>query len=268
MYNLITSLIIIALFLGGCAKSPVVPKRSMVSISSEADYLDFIDTRLNSLETFQGSGKLKITNSRKSDSATSAILIKTPDSLRLESFSILGQAVFFFTSREDSFSIYIPKENKYFKGANTLENIQKVLPLNVSIEEFSSYLVGDFKKNKDDSKVIKFLEDRNIYKIYYQSENKKVLWLDPESLTITRCAVYDSDDELKTIVSYSNFKDIEGLSFPMSISMKFLDLDAKIEVDYDEVTVNNGIKDKLFMLDVPEKAAVIDLDDHEKVFSE
>jgi outer membrane lipoprotein-sorting protein len=145
-------------------------------------------------------------------------------------------------------------------GENTPTNVQKVLPLDVSVEEFLNYLVGNFKSDESDSVVIKFLEEKKVYNIYYHGKNKRVLWLDPETLTITRCTVYDEEEELRSIVTYSDFEEIEGIMFPMDISIKFPNLDARIEVRYDEVEINDKLKDTIFTLDVPEKARIIDLD--------
>ncbi len=243
-----------------CAAQKELTKPQPGVAFSEEDYLNLIDARTQSFQSFQGSGKLKISNSTKSDSATGVILIKRPGKVRLESFSFFGQAIFFFASQKDTFSIFIPKENKFFTGANSLENIQKVLPLDVSVDEFSYYLLGGVRKNDDDSVVIKFLEDRNIYKIYYYGEDKKVLWFDPEFQVITKCAVFNSDDDLISVVNFSRFNEVQGAMMPMLITIKFLELDAKIEVEYDQATINGDIKDEMFRLDVPGGARVIDLD--------
>lgn len=261
IYNLI-SLILISALLSSCAvKKSALVKPVDIELVTDADYLAYISIRLAGLKTFQGAGEFKISNSEKSDSATCALLIKRPDGMRLESYSTFGQAVFFFASKGDSFSMFVPSESAYLTGENTVENLKKVLPLNITIDEFSNYLIGNFKKNEDDSVVVKYLEDKKEYKIYLYSDEQTVLWFDPERLVITRCAVYNLSGEMKTLVTYSDFKDVGGMRFPMSILIKFIDIDARIEIDYDDVSVNEEIEDKMFMLDVPEKAEFISLDE-------
>ena len=251
--------IFFAILLGGCGAGDTALKGQKISFTNDADYIKYLDNRLNSLKTFQGSGKFKITNSKKSDSATCALLIKKPDSIRLESFSLFGDAVFYFASKKDTFSIFIPKENRFFTGENTVKNIKKVLPIDVPIDEFSDYLIGNFSRGDDDNVVIKFLEDQHVYKVYYYGKEHKVLWLDPETLTITKCTIADVDDNYKATVNYSAFKEIDGMVFPMKISINFPDLDAEIDASYDDISVNTEMQDTLFTLEAPEKAEIINL---------
>jgi outer membrane lipoprotein-sorting protein len=258
---IVISVISWTFFLSGCARDKgLAEQAAKISFYSEVDYLKVIDERLGKIETFQGKGKLKISNSKKSDSATGIIIIRKPDSIRLESFSLFGQAVFFFVSRYDSFSVFTPKDNKYFMGKNTIENIRKVLPLDISIKELCHYLLGEFHKKEDDSVIIKFLEDSKMYKVYYYGDVNRVVWFDPEISVIKKCIVYDSNEEIKTLVTYSKFKEIEGIMLPMYVSIKLPYLDAKIEVNYDEVTLNEKIKSKMFVLDVPDDVNIINLD--------
>jgi outer membrane lipoprotein-sorting protein len=258
---IIISIISLPFFLSGCVKQRVIAEQAAdISFRTDVDYLEVIDERFSKLNTFQGKGKLKISNSKKSDSATGIFVIKKPDSIRLESFSVFGQAVFFLASNYDSFSVFIPSENNYYTGQNTLENIKKVLPLDTSIKDFSYYLIGEFRKDEGDNAIVKFLEDRKIYKIYFYGDENKVIYFDPEFSVIKKCVVYDSEEEIKSLITYSEFEDVDGIMLPMHISIKFPRLDARIEVDYDEITLNESIKSKLFVLDTPDDVNIINLD--------
>ena len=260
--NYIVYIMLSTILFSGCTTKGIVVPAKGLSFDSDVDYVKYLETRLDNLKTFKAGGDLKISNSKKSDSATSAILIKTPNDIRIESYSVFGQSVFFFTSKKDSFSIFVPKENKYFSGANSIENLKKVLPLDVTIDEFMSYLTGNFLKSDSDNVVVKFLEDKKVYKIYYHNadESKKVIWLDRASLTVTRCAVYNDYGDIKSTATYSDFEKIEGMMFPKVITIKFPEIDAKIDVKYDDITVNSEIKDELFTLEIPRKAKVVILD--------
>lgn len=253
-----------------CTKNNIKPKYGIGSYSTDADYLKVIDSRLGKITTFQGSGKLRISNSKKSDSATGVIIIKKPDSIRLESFSaFFGRAIFFFVSKADTFSIYIPNENKYFFGKNTLSNISKALPLDISISDFSSYMLGEFKRGEHDNVVVKFLEETNTYKIYFYGEDSQtVLWFDPEFSVVTKCVVYDSNEDVQTIVTYAKFKETNDIIMPMEISIKFPYLDAKIDIEYDEITINDSVRNELFNLEAPESALQIDLDSEKVMIDE
>ena len=258
---IIISIISLPFFFSGCVKQRVIAEQTAdVSFSTEVDYVKVIDERLSKLETFQGKGKLKISNSEKSDSATGVIVIKKPDSIRLESFSVFGQAVLFLASKYDSFSVFIPKENNYYTGQNTLENVKKVLPIDTLIEDFCYYLLGEFRRKESDNVVVKFLEDSKIYKIYFYGDENKVVYFDPKSHVIKKCIVFDSKEEVKSSIAYSKYEDVDGIMFPMHVSIKFPHLDAKIEVDYDEVALNEDVKSSLFVLNPPDDVNIINLD--------
>ncbi len=264
----------LATLFGGCSCLTVKPPKPMetvdapdkltnVSYATDEDYIKIIGDRLAKVKTFTGSGKLMITGSDKTDSATGNIVIARPDSLRLEGFtSLFGKAIFFLASKKDRFAIYVPNDKKYYKGRNTVENIQKILPIDISISDFSDFLLGDVRKHDGDKFKIKFLEDTNVYKIYFYGVDgsKRELWFDPALKVIKKCAVFDDYDELKAMIKYSDFKEFDGHLMPMSIAVKFPMLDTRIDVEYEDVKINGKVSRKLFNLKVPKKAKIINLD--------
>lgn len=178
-------LIITAVAVSGCASQ---------QIANYPAVYDSPEAALKAVATNIGSGaitataKIEIIAEGKRYPLKAALMIKRPDSLRLESIPMIGPPDFFISLAAGEMRIFMPSRGSFYKGAATPHNISRFLHISVSATELVSLLLGLPPDNETGERKLSGRQEENLYRIDQQTEDKGKLslWIDPSTNTIVR----------------------------------------------------------------------------------
>ena len=130
---------------GGCATAP--PRRPVADDARRA--LALLDARRQEFTDLRTLADIVLTRDRETLRFTGALLVKGPDSVRLEALSPLGQPYFLVTVHEGQLTAYDATKNAARVGPATAETIARVLGLPLDADALVAVLAGRAVPPKD-----------------------------------------------------------------------------------------------------------------------
>ncbi|HME56882.1 MAG TPA: DUF4292 domain-containing protein [Terracidiphilus sp.] len=208
------------------------------------------------------------------------ILMRKPEMLRVYGrVPVVGTRMFDMTSDGKSFMLFIPSKNKAVKGANALKK--------KSDNQIENMRPGFFF----DAMVVRGLGPDDLYGVVMDSETvedeaRKHLYNIPEyilsisrskpksqQLTTVRVVVfhrddmlpyeqdlYDSEGNLETQVTYSDYKDFDSVKYPSTITIKRPLEEYQLVLTVESMQQNMTLTDDQFQIKIPEGTQIQNLE--------
>ncbi len=246
-----------------------------------------INQRWEALETLNASveiqaSALKTTEGVAKDYTTfpAIILMRKPESLRVYArVPVIRIPMFDMASDGKNFTLYIPSKNKAIKGpnvlrkksANSLENLrpafffEAMMVRGLDPDDFYS-VVADTETVEDAAKKHLFIVPEYILNITRKKPDSqqlipvRVVTFHRSDLLPYEQDIYDSEGNLETHVTYSNYQDFGGGEFPSLVTIKRPQEDKQIVMTIDKVTQNMTLNDDQFVVKVPEGTEIQNLE--------
>jgi outer membrane lipoprotein-sorting protein len=263
----------------GVKRTVTVPTAPRIAQAKTATYdqlianLEKYTDRINSLVstdmrvTFT-SGRVESGKLQEYRSAPGYILLKRPDSIRLNVQNPLTKtSIVELVSLGDQFAVWYPRENKFFTGRNSAKELDVEGTPTFSARPshiFEAILPQKIAASGSQTR-ISLEEDRDAQTKYYvltfyretgktRLEPIRRLWIDRADLSVSRQFVYGEQGTVVSMIQYSDLTTVDGLLLPLSIRIE-RPIDGYIlEMHFRTWRVNSDVPESSFVLNPPEGA--------------
>jgi len=284
-----TLVVLLALPLGGCLFRSHKPQVLLTNqplktatieqlaafINEQAGKVKTLNATVNIAASTGGSKKGKITDYKE---IKGYILVRQPNMLRMIGLMpIVRNRAFDMVSDGQNFKLWIPPQNKFVIGSNTVGHpsqnpMENLRPQHI----YESLLLHQIDPEHD----IAVLEQGN-QTIQDPKTKKSVLqpdyvvdvvtrvdqtWYLSRRITFSRVdlmpirqRVYDRNGYVATDARYEGFKDYNGLAFPSTINIWRPQEEYSVTLIIEKLTINQPLTDEQFALNQPPGAQVVDL---------
>jgi outer membrane lipoprotein-sorting protein len=195
------------------------------------------------------------------------VLISKPNMFR-----IIGQApvvrslVFDMTTDSTKFEIYFPTRNKLVTGLNKMERPSANKLENIRPQHLFDALVvhpvgqGDraVLENRTDETDASYI----VHILRGTGQNLKLarnLWFERVGLRLTRQVIFDPKGDIVSDARYDDYKPVQGVSFPHSITITRPADEYGIKLTVEKVELNKEIADEKFVLTPPAGTETFDM---------
>ncbi len=244
-------------------------------INSQAAQIHTLNATVDITAASGGSKKGKITTYKE---IRGYILVRQPSLLRMIGLMpIVRNRAFDMVSDGTSFKLWIPPENKFITGSNTiitpspkpLENLRPqhiydallLHPIDpqhdIAVLEQGNRTLVDPKTKKTE------LEPDYMVDVISRANGgwylSRKITFSREDLTPVRQRVYDLNGYLATDATYSNFKNYEGVVFPSTISIWRPQEEYSVTLTILKLVINQPLTNDQFALNQPPGSQLIHL---------
>jgi outer membrane lipoprotein-sorting protein len=247
-----------SLQLSACATlPPVLPPQ----LPTPEYLLERVGARLQPLQGLKGLAQVKVSSIGRKFQAQEVLIVHRPAFLRVESLGPLGTPQLYLVSDGHELSLYIPGENRYYRGQATVRHLSSVLPVALEPEEVVAFLLGGVPLTDYDRSSVRADREENLWILDLISTSRGVrqsLWIHPQSYQILRAEFQGPGSSHR--LAFADFQQVQGLLFPKRIYFTSLESRAQISVEYQDVELNPDWKREDFHLPVPREAEVLPLE--------
>lgn len=222
----------------------------------------------NAMRVTFTSGRIESGKLQEYRSAPGYILLKRPDSIRLNVQNPLTKtSIVELVSVGDQFSVWYPRENKFYLGKNSARELEvegapsfSARPSHIFEAVFPQKLAF-----KESGYRIAMEEDRDLTTKYYvltvfreagdaKLEPVRKLWVDRSDLSVARQVVYGERGVVVSIIQYSNLVPADGVLLPLSIRIERPVDGYILDMQFRSWRVNTELPDTAFVLNPPSGA--------------
>jgi len=245
-------------FVGGCARTVSMPPPAPVTLEQVISWLASRDKKADSLKAY---ASVTVTDGDRRQSFRAALILKKPQSLRLEILNPLHQPVQYFVCNQRQITAYKPGEKQAFQGDPTSLNVYRLLGIRVEIAEFVSALLGlpPIPNYYDRFKLLGGeLSPRPVLDACFEDKGCPYrLWIDPWLRYPVRLGQNKEDS---WIINWSDFSLMQDYYLPGHIEMLRNDQDFGLEITYSNPQLNPELEDTAFNLELPPGVEIASLD--------
>ena len=232
-------------------------------ITSSSEILRKVEMRQRTINDLKGIAKMKVINVERKYSFKEVIIARRPSSLRMETLGVFGQPLLFLTARDGRLSILSLKENTFYQGEVTPENLSIFFPVSLRSKDLFPLLLGGVSFVDYIGIDSEFLGKENLYLVKQLGRGgaaRQLLWIEPFNFTVVKSEAYDLSGNLVFRVKFDEFTKLNGHLFPMSTNIQLPLSSTAIKIDYSDLEVNTGVSESSFNLVIPPGAKVVNMD--------
>ena len=230
-------------------------------LPSAQELLARLDARRQAITGLRGLAKVSYRDAHEKGSATQAVALAAPDRFRLELFSLLGVAAI-HTCDGQRLAAYFPRDRVLYRGVASPFNIARLTQVLLSAREITRLLMGlpPFPLEGTGAPVRR--EPAGAYRLDFRRADGSLITLrfDPETLRLTGWAVRDAAGTLQAQGELGDYRQVQGIFFPFSISLSDAQGAQQVALAYQEVSVGPAPSAALFRLDLPAGVEEVDID--------
>jgi outer membrane lipoprotein-sorting protein len=214
------------------------------------------------------SGKVESGKLQEYRSAPGYVLLKRPDSLRLNIQNPLTKtSIIELASTGDEFGLWYPRDNKYFVGRNSagefvVEGSENSPVFAARPSHIYEAIIPQTIALDDPRVRVSLEEDQDATAKYYvlsilQDVGQKRLrplrrlWIERSELGVVKQQTFEEDGSIASLIQYSNFTPVEGLRLPLSIHIERPSDGYVLDMQFKSWRVNPEIPPTAFVLSPP-----------------
>ena len=232
-------------------------------IISSNEILRKVEMGQRTINDLKGIAKMKVIHVERKYAFKEVIIARRPSSLRMETLGVFGQPLLFLTARDGRLSILSLKDNTFYQGEVTPENLSIFFPVSLGSKDLFPILLGGVSFVDYVGIDSEFLGKENLYLVKLlgrEGASKQLLWIEPFNFTVVKSEAYDLSGNLVFRVKFDEFTRLNGHLFPMSTNIQLPLSSTAINIDYSDLEVNAGVSESSFNLDIPPGAKVVNMD--------
>jgi outer membrane lipoprotein-sorting protein len=240
-------------------ENPIPIGEGIATRVTTVEVLQQIEQRQNQFESLSGWGKIGIQNWEERYRFNQAFVLQKPGSFRLETLGALDQPAVFLTSNEMILSFYTKKENKFYTGVASQENLFKLSSLNFSVADTIRVLSGNPPRlSQVNSEWGMPLNEETYYieRTSIQDEIMQRIWFDTTTMTISKVQEYMLRNGILFVdIDFKEYRDTQGgYPVPAKILIDRPFDKTRVEVKYTSMLTNQPIDQTLFTFTPPADA--------------
>ncbi len=253
--------LVFLLLLGGCATGKTVAPLEPKGFPSPQAALAAIKPPDNMDTLYRMTAKVSILSPQGKLNFRLAIIMQSPDKLRIESIPILGPPDFFLAAQKGHFKVYLPGTQEFITGKATPDNLVRFLPLSWSADRWMAILRGHGPDISPESINLRGKMEDLLYRVDVLARDsiRESIWINPERNRLEKAELLISEG-LKETVIFTAFRQINGRDFPGHIRIESEE-GKTIGIMYETIEAATEIPDDLFLLLPPTDASMTSLPD-------
>jgi outer membrane lipoprotein-sorting protein len=215
--------------------------------------------RQSQVVTLEGDSKLHVDSPQGSGTLSMFVAIQRPGLIHLETSDFFNRPVAMLVSDGKRFGLYQAQGNTYYQGPASPENVSRFLPVVLPSEELVAVMLGQAPLLPPERMTLELNEKERVYVLtLFRGAARQTLRVDPKYLRILKSEVrgvpgYD--------LAFDDFKQRGNLLFPGKVSLDAEAAQTKLELRYQQVTLNGRPDLTLYELGAPEGAKVVEVDE-------
>ena len=221
-----------------------------------------------SLRVTFSAGRLDSGSLKEYRSAPGYVLLRRPDSIRVNIQNpITKTTILELLSGGNDFSVWYPRENKFFTGSNSAGELElegqpgfsarpahmfeAILPYDMSVDSPGARIA--FEEGQDATTKYYVLS------LYQEAGGARLapvrrLWIDRWDLSVSRLETFSADGAKVSTVQYSSIVETNGFQLPLIIRMERPIDGYLLEMRFRDWRVNPEVPESAFVLSPPEGA--------------
>lgn len=244
------------LMLAGCVPHPSAP--AVLPPATPATLLRRLERDAQAFRSLKGAAKVEVTRAGKSFSVTQALFAQEPDHLRAEALNFFGQPVWLMATNGTELSVLALSEGKFYQGAATPANLQRILRLPLSLPALVSFLLYRVPLiDHDRQGLLSGEKDGYLLSLQGGEGRRQRLRFDGKLRLVE--TDYFAGSHLLLQVTYGSFTSQDGRFFPQRVSLKIPPAKTEATVVFSDVRTNVPISESRFTLTPPAGVRVLPL---------
>jgi len=214
--------------------------------------LDALDRRWRQFEDLRTRVEITVRRGSHVQRLLGVLLLKSPDSLRLEAFAPWGQPFLLLAANAESFILYQVTENRAVVGPASSRAIDRWLGLSLEPAELVAILAGHVLPMKAPrSGTLRPSDGLGPALELSGAEQAQRIWLDPETLVVRQAEWTGKGIRLR--VRYDGGGSVDP---PTALTLTALDHPLAVSIRYQEPEAGIGLPAELFRLTLPEHTEI------------
>ncbi len=250
----------------GCPRQITEPDDALESTEQlrgavDARLDDIHDARFNdvTLEYFGDGERVRVRQ---------LLLVEKPDRLRVQTRLPASEEILsLLVSDGDTFALHERDENKYYTGRPTRENINRLLPVDLSSRDVVSVMLGgapwDRFDDTGDDPQMEWDSSEGKYRYYVETDDggELAMYIRHNDFAVVDVEQTDADGQMEYSFSTENWQTLEGVNLPTYRRFQWPDRDLDFSLDVGDTELNIGFDETLFQFPPPPGSTVIELRD-------
>jgi hypothetical protein len=251
--NVFVAAVVVMIAIAGCAPRRSVPPPDVVLLSPE-QVLEKIFKRSRGLKGVKGTAKISVDAPNGRYVRNVAIVVKQPDSLRVDALPYFGTPDFFLSVNDGILKVFLPGEDHFYIGKSSRENIYSFFHIMLDGDDIVPLLTGALPPDITISRDLRGSMTENGYCIDSVRDGivTSSLIVGLEDTTIRRISRYERN-ELIYSVTFDDYRTLGDTAVPYRI-----DIDMKkprkvhASIRYSRLQPTGNDREGLFDLPVPQ----------------
>ncbi len=245
--------------LSGCA--PLWPRRVPREILSSTDLLQRIQARNRRIQSIRARARVSINLGENRFTLEELIIVKKPDSLRVEAFSLIGQPLLYLTTDGKVFEALVPSENRLYRGEAATKYLSTFFSFRGGARKIIPLMLGELGWTDDERLDAHYSQTDNLYIIKENTPegSRRIFWINPFHFAPVRATELDELQNPQWEVLFANFRKRNGIPFPTDIEFRSSSSDRRIKMHLLEWEINPSLGEGTFRLDVPKGVEIIEM---------
>lgn len=218
-----------------------------------ADILAKTSERLHYLNDLKAIAEISVQFPTKKIKRKSIIIFRNDLSIRFEVLSMSGQPFMYFVADSEKTVIYYPDNNILYKGNYSSKNINRIIGINLDLEDIIANLSGTFNiPSRFQNIVLNESKDYYLIKFFLAGSKTKEVFINKESYLPVKLIEYSFEEKEIIKVQFSEYKEIANYFLPFMIKIEAPQKKRMVLIKYKTVLLNQGVPDSSFTIPVSE----------------
>lgn len=258
-------LAVVIFFTAASATQPVYTEADLA-----VDVINEVLIRQSEITSLKGDVNMTYTAGGDSQTFRVGFARVPPDKTRLEVVGLLGELLFVLTADGERMMVNSKGERKAVVCATTRGNLTALMGMDLGgdINEVLDWIEGrvpvyvDGIATGEVSAVGEYNDDGTVAVTWTARDADtpiQVLNFEPDDGCVVFSRIFDADGQAETDIYYKDFKERDGLTMPYNVDVNRKD--SYLSVRFNELKINEHIKDGAFSVEPPKGFEVFYWDD-------
>jgi outer membrane lipoprotein-sorting protein len=191
------------------------------------------------IHSILGEGRISVETPEIAQSGSFILTLQKPDSILINLQGPFGIKVGSALVTRTGFLFYNSLENKLITGLSSIENLNRILHVQLSFDDLLNLFAGGtFLENDFNAPDEIYIEDDQFVFVFTSSKTYRKYWIDPTTLYIQKVQFLDQSGKLALEQTFNNFEDVDGFAMPYTIRVVQPKSRQKLTFTYSEILVN------------------------------
>ena len=258
-----------AVILGITACAALTPRKTESLLEAES-LVRRLRARQARIRTFAGRGGMTFQQPDRKYYFDVTVVTARPDRLRIQAFDFMGRPVLIMTVNSQELSLLDYRAEVYQHGPPTQENVNRFLPLGLTVPALISLFSGGQPWPAYDRAAIhreRTLGRDTVVLSLLRPDGGWVerIWLSDPELRVDRVEMAPEGGQVEYALELSGYGSPEGAgdeAVPRNIRARDLQADSTLMIEYKEVRVNPDLPETLFTVKPPPGVTVEPMPEH------